>query len=994
MPRDDWSAREHTLNRFEAAWATGVGPDLQRFYNEVEPNIRDEELRVELCLIDLEHRLRNGQPARSEDYARIFGDRLHSKEIQKQLVSGEIAVRNYVGPPATSDELLQRFPILKDELELLLAANSDNDSQSQPTHRKSTTFACGQKLGPYQIGDVIGAGAFSVVYSAVDERSGSRVAVKQLQAHVADQGTIRERMLREARAAAGIDHPNIVRVLDVGSCHGTDYVVSRLVEGNTLADTLNSANLTYEQSARLVMQIANGIHEAHQQGIVHRDLKPANVLLDGDIPLITDFGLAHLADATQNLTHEGDLVGTPAYMAPEQAAGRGWLADPRADVYSLGVLLFRLTTGRLPFEGTTSEVLSQVLHREPPAPRRLAADLPIDLETIILKCLEKEPADRYLGADCLATDLETHLAGRSIAARRPGQFSRIMKWSRRRPAVAGSVFSILVLSAFLIGSLLQLGRVGNERDRAVTAESKAVESERDKQYLLASAAADAGILAMQRGHLSRAVAHFDQSLQQGIEDDLPLRLRRIDALLALRRVDEAQTELSLIAKHSERSRHEGEIILWEAELHMESGTEGRVVVERLERALPHLTGADAIYCEGMLAEDSVTALSHFRQAVAADPFHGRARRMVITVLLSLARIEETLIEIEKARNLFPEDAAIPLLESLATARQGRVEEAESIVAMAATSPSEHETWLSFCQAVGAIEFDMGDDESTVNLKSLSEFASKVVLDFRPLMLDRGLRLPPRIAAAFSGLPELLSKKTSLKLPNRLSKFLMGPDPAVDEIQSALEAIAAVHPEMSSMTLLGYIHLMKRELDASRDRLEEALRHRSWIPKVEQGARLNLCTVAIIRALVDQNESKKNLCVLVQASEGLDPAYVETSKAYRAIVIGLLSAREYDKAAPFVDAWLQCDDCDLLDCLWNKALIEEHREDWLAVVATADRILENGEALDRSATVQRQQLIDLRNHAKVEIGKIVSKTEDGKSSRNDAESKPQDLRSTD
>ncbi len=133
---------------------------------------------------------------------------------------------------------------------------------------------------------------------------------------------------------------------------------------------------------------------------------------------------------------------------------------------------------------------------------------------------------------------------------------------------------------------------------------------------------------------------------------------------------------------------------------------------------------------------------------------------------------------------------------------------------------------------------------------------------------------------------------------------------------------------------------------------------------------------------------------MQASEGLDPAYVETSKAYRAIVIGLLSAREYDKAAPFVDAWLQCDDCDLLDCLWNKALIEEHLEDWLAVVATADRILENGEALDRSATVQRQQLIDLRNHAKVEIGKIVSKTEDGKSSRNDAESKPQDLRSTD
>ena len=272
------------------------------------------------------------------------------------------------------------------------------------------------KLGRFELIERLGVGGFGSVWKARDKELDRTVAIKIPRAGgmTAEE---QEKFFREARAAAQLRHPNIVSVHEVGRDGDSVYIVSDFVRGVTLGDWLTGQQLTSREAAELCAKIADALHHAHEQGVVHRDLKPANIMIDGDgQPHLMDFGLARREVGEVTVTMDGQVLGTPAYMSPEQAEGEAHTADRRSDVYSLGVILFQLLTGELPFRGNARMLMHQVIHDEPPSPRKLNGNVPKDLETITLKCLEKEPARRYQSAHEMAKELRHWLNGEPISA--------------------------------------------------------------------------------------------------------------------------------------------------------------------------------------------------------------------------------------------------------------------------------------------------------------------------------------------------------------------------------------------------------------------------------------------------------------------------------------------------------------------------------------------------------------------------------------------------
>jgi WD40 repeat protein/tRNA A-37 threonylcarbamoyl transferase component Bud32 len=372
-------------------------------------------------------------------------------------------------------------------------------------------------IGKFLVLEQLGQGAFGTVYKARDPELSRLVAIKVPRAGAFRDSADEERFLREARAAAQLDHPNIVRVLEVGCENGLPYTVSTFVEGPTLADRLTAGRPDFRTTVALVAQVGDALAYAHDRKVIHRDIKPGNILIDGEgRPHVADFGLARREEEA-TLTVEGDILGTPAYMSPEQASGKLDVVDGRSDVYALGVVLYELLTGERPFRGNTRMLLHQVLHDDPRPPRKLNDAVPRDLETICLKCLQKEPRRRYAGAGGLADDLRRFADGAPILARPSAAWERALKWARRRPAAAGLLTVSLVALTALVGGALwhnvqlqaTLRDLATQRDGADRARADAEARREETRRHLYVARANLAQLAWQDAQVPRVLALLD-----------------------------------------------------------------------------------------------------------------------------------------------------------------------------------------------------------------------------------------------------------------------------------------------------------------------------------------------------------------------------------------------------------------------------------------------------------------------------------------------------
>jgi formylglycine-generating enzyme required for sulfatase activity len=392
--------------------------------------------------------------------------------------------------PHLAPALAERIAALRG-LEAL--AGQLNETAGTPAGPASETHSVSPPSGRpfpalpgYEVLGELGHGGMGVVYRARPLGANRLVALKMIRAVEHASPTERLRFQIETEAVARLQHPNIVQLHEVGEVSGQPFFSLEFCDGGTLAEQLKKQRPTPNEAARLIETVARAMHYAHLRGVVHRDLKPGNVLLAGGerVPKIADFGLAKRIDAdARDVSQSGAIMGTAAYMAPEQAAGKVRDTGPAADLYALGALLYECLAGRPPFEGPQHVVLLSVLNDEPAPPSRVGGKVPADLETICLKCLSKEPAKRYASAEELANDLRRFQGGEPIRARPVGALERTWKWARRRPALAallGVVLLALVSLAVLSGNLVVARNDAEEKRQDAEHKEQLARKEADK----------------------------------------------------------------------------------------------------------------------------------------------------------------------------------------------------------------------------------------------------------------------------------------------------------------------------------------------------------------------------------------------------------------------------------------------------------------------------------------------------------------------------------
>ncbi|MBL8852781.1 MAG: protein kinase [Planctomycetaceae bacterium] len=457
------------------------------------------EQRLIAALAELQQMLGSGSERASEAVLERYPDLASDPDAALELIYTEHLAQIERGREVSLDQWQQRFPDWHAELGELFQVHQYIDRSTQVTNEGNSSAAetfhgwsqshrliDGQYLGEYELLELVGRGGMGVVYRARQVGIDRIVAVKTLHPTSVPSSELLRRFRSEADTIASLQHPNIVQLYGIGLHQGTPYFSMEYVAGGSLAAVIRVHPLPPDSAAALTFELANAMAYAHDRGVVHRDLKPANILLAPshrehaiklDVPdleshaaqtrfepKITDFGLAKRMYEDSSGTVSGTALGTPSYMAPEQATQGGVAAGPAADIYSLGAVLYDMLVGRPPFLAATPlETLERVKQGDPPSIRAVQPQVPRDLELICLKCLAKEPARRYSTAQALADDLRRFLEGRPILARAPSLWDRSLKWTQRHPALAALAATLILGS---IGLAWQWMRAEQHRQRA------------------------------------------------------------------------------------------------------------------------------------------------------------------------------------------------------------------------------------------------------------------------------------------------------------------------------------------------------------------------------------------------------------------------------------------------------------------------------------------------------------------------------------------------
>jgi WD40 repeat protein/predicted Ser/Thr protein kinase len=505
---------EAVCRRFEAAFRTGESPSIEASLNEVTGPAR-EALLVELLALERALRAARGErPTEAEYVARFPG-------CERQIAAA------FGGSPRPADRAASEAetlaPVQASPADAPAAVLEPEMPATASSAGDAPTLDLGRSLEPHDpapivryFGDYVlerelARGGMGVVYQARQVKLNRPVALKMILAgQLATEADVR-RFYLEAEAAANLDHPGIVPIYEVGQHENQHFFSMGFVEGRSLAETIAAGPLPPREAAALVRELAEAVQYAHDHGVIHRDLKPANVLLDARRrPKVTDFGLAKKLKGDSGLTASGQIMGTPSYMPPEQAAGQADVG-PLADVYGLGAVLYHLLTGRPPFQSASAmDTLFQVLEREPLAPRQLNPQVPRDLETACLKCLEKVPAKRYASASALGEDLRRYLAGEPIVARPVSWTERAWRWCKRNPWLAGASAASAVLLVAVAALSLRYAdqQARNARDQTtantrITSLLGTVEKENQAvRRALRESSSRLGYLALERGMTS------------------------------------------------------------------------------------------------------------------------------------------------------------------------------------------------------------------------------------------------------------------------------------------------------------------------------------------------------------------------------------------------------------------------------------------------------------------------------------------------------------
>jgi eukaryotic-like serine/threonine-protein kinase len=497
-PTEDWLELKEVVKRFEDAWHQVPRPEIDDYLPTCEP-LRSR-LVIELVHIELELRLKAGETAQVEEYLARYPELTDDRAIPLELIAAEYLLRRRRERDLAFDNYLQRFPQYRAEL-LDQIARPTVAAADAPRPSDPRAEALPEVAG-YEILGLLGRGGMGVVYQARQLALPRTVALKMILAGFQAGPNDLARFRAEAEALARLQHPNIVQIYDVGEAAGRPYFVFEFVAGGSLAEYLQGKPQPVRPAAQLIETLARAVHAAHTNGVIHRDLKPANILLNDEregtrdqsgsrspfasrlaslVPKITDFGLAKLAGGDgkasdpRGPTVTGEVVGTPNYMAPEQAIVPRQPVGPAADVYALGAILYEMLTGRPPFTGETPlATVLQVLHNEPVSVTTLQPNVPRDLETICLKCLRKEPRQRYGSALELAEDIQRFLRDEPIQARPVRAVEKLWHWVRRHPGPSGLLAAGLLAP---VVALITLSLLSARLVRSTALESAAQQAE-------------------------------------------------------------------------------------------------------------------------------------------------------------------------------------------------------------------------------------------------------------------------------------------------------------------------------------------------------------------------------------------------------------------------------------------------------------------------------------------------------------------------------------